>query len=70
MSAIKQRVQAVSKLLLTPEEAAELLSATRTRVYQLIASGALPSVKLGRSRRISLVALEAFVEKLEREAGS
>lgn len=66
MSATERRVD---KILLTPEEAAELLSATRTRVYQLIACGELHSVKLGRLRRISRTALEAFVEKLER-AGS
>lgn len=53
-------------LLLTAEEAARILSVSRSRVYELIAAGELASLKLGRSRRISRRALETFIE--EREA--
>lgn len=67
MSAAEKRVD---KILLTPEEAAERLSITRSRVYDLIRSGELVSVKLGKVRRISVVALERYVEKLEQAAGA
>jgi excisionase family DNA binding protein len=56
-----------AKLLLTAEAAAEELSISRGRVYELIASGRLNSVKIGKSRRISRRALEAFVADLEAE---
>jgi excisionase family DNA binding protein len=54
----------MDKLLLTPEEAAERLSVGRSRIFELIRSGHLRSVRLGASRRIPAVALIEFVEEL------
>jgi len=54
----------MDKLLLTPEEAAERLSVGRSRIFELIGSGRLRSVRLGASRRIPAVALAEFVEDL------
>ena len=51
-------------LLLTIEAAAARLAIGRTRVYELVASGRLPSVKLGRSRRVRVLDLEEFVAGL------
>jgi excisionase family DNA binding protein len=50
--------------LLTVPEAQELLSIGRTRLFQLIASGELKSVRIGSSRRIPLIALDEFIEGL------
>jgi len=58
----------VEKLLLTPEEVAETLAISRTRVYDLIRRGELWSVKIGKVRRVPVVALRAYVEQLEAEA--
>lgn len=55
-------------LLVTPGAAAGLLAIGRTRCYELIASGALPSVTLGRSRRIRVSDLEEFVAALHTTA--
>jgi len=55
-------------ILLTAEQAARLLNVSRSRIYEWIQSGELPSVTLGRSRRITRSALERFVA--EREAAS
>ena len=52
------------KLLLTPEEAAERLSVGRTKVYELVATGQLRSVKIGASRRIPAEALPELIEGL------
>jgi excisionase family DNA binding protein len=52
-------------LLLTPEEAAKALSVGRSKVYELMRTGALRSVKIGGSRRISASALAEFIEGLE-----
>ena len=51
----------MEKLLLRPHEAAEALGLCRSKVYELIASGAIPSITIGKSRRIPLEALRAWV---------
>ena len=54
----------MTKLLLTPEEAAQVLGIGRTKVYELMLSDALESVKIGASRRIPTDSLATFVETL------
>ena len=51
-------------LLYKPEAAAAELGIGRSKVFELMASGALPSVRIGRSRRITRQALEDFVAAL------
>jgi len=51
----------VSKLLLTPEEAAHLIAVGRSKMYELIASGAVKSVKIGTLRRVPAKALDEYV---------
>lgn len=58
----------MDRLLLSPEEAAEVLSIGRTRLYHLLATGALRSVQIGRSRRIPAAGLTEFVARLEQRA--
>ena len=48
---------AVEKLLLKPEEAAEILSIGRSKVYELIGTGELASVRIEACRRIPAEAL-------------
>jgi excisionase family DNA binding protein len=55
-------------LLWKPEQAAVKLGIGRTKVYDLMRSGALRSVRLGGSRRIPATALAEFVAQLEEEA--
>lgn len=57
----------ISELLLKPEAAAQALNIGRSKIYQLIETGEIESVKIGRSRRISVKALEAFTERLTQE---
>ena len=47
-----------------PAEAARLSGIGRTRVFALIASGELPSFKVGRSRLIRLEDLRRYVDAL------
>lgn len=51
--------------LLTPEEAAQALRVGRSKVYELIRTGHLRSVKIGGSRRVSATALAEFIASLE-----
>lgn len=57
------------KLLLTIEEAAERLSIGRSKVYELIASGDIEAVKIGKARRIPAEALVLFVNDLRAYGG-
>ena len=51
--------------LLTVEAAARKLSISRMSMYRLIQTREFPSGKIGNSRRISVVALEAYIHQLE-----
>jgi excisionase family DNA binding protein len=62
---MSQATVAPLTLLLTPEEAAKALSVGRSKVYELMRTGALRSVKIGGSRRISASALAEFIQGLE-----
>ena len=54
-------------LLLTPEEAARRLSIARSSLYELVLTGEIESLKIGRSRRIPIDALTAFIERKRRD---
>jgi excisionase family DNA binding protein len=49
--------------LLTIIEAAELLSVSRAGLYNLMTSGALTSIHIGRSRRIPVRELRRFITR-------
>lgn len=54
----------MDKLMLTPEEAAEALGVGRSTLYDLLRLQEIPSVKIGRSRRIPVSALRDFADRL------
>lgn len=49
------------KLVLTVSEVAEALRVGRQAVYELMLTGQLPSIKIGRLRRVPVAALETFI---------
>ena len=51
-------------LLVTVEEAARLLGIGRTTMFELIGSGKVKSIRLGRRRLIARTSLESFVDGL------
>jgi excisionase family DNA binding protein len=53
------------RLLLTPEEAAQVLRLGRTTVYALMKAGDLRPIHVGRSCRLSRAELERYVRRLE-----
>ncbi len=55
----------MDSLLYRPEDAARVLGIGRSKAYELIATGDLASVQIGRLRRIPRAALEAYVERLQ-----
>jgi excisionase family DNA binding protein len=57
----------MDKLLLTPTEAAEALGIGRSKLYELMRTGVLQSVRLDGSRRIPRSAVIAFVLRLQEQ---
>jgi excisionase family DNA binding protein len=57
--------QATDALLMTPEEAANVLRVGRTTIYALIKAGELRPVHIGRSCRLSRAELQRYVCRLE-----
>lgn len=51
------------KLLMKLDEVAKALSISRTKVYELIASGEIPSIRVGRSVRVSVDELRAWIRR-------
>ena len=56
--------------LLTVEDVQQVLSIGRTKVFTLIASGELKSIRIGSSRRITADALGEFINRLVKESES
>ena len=49
-------------LLLTVDEAARTLASGRSNIYKLVASGEIPSIRIGASIRIPVDALKAWID--------
>jgi excisionase family DNA binding protein len=63
----KTEVTPVHQLVLPMKGVAKVLGIGETRAWGLIASGELPSVRIGRSRRVPVEAIREYVERLQRE---
>ncbi|MFX4294217.1 helix-turn-helix domain-containing protein [Streptomyces bohaiensis] len=64
-NAVSSAVKPTDRALFTVQETAEILSCGRSTVYELMAAGALPFVKLGRSRRVRRSDIDSFVQALQ-----
>jgi excisionase family DNA binding protein len=53
----------IEPLLVRVEEAARILSLSRSTIYEMMDSGELPSVRHGAARRIPVAALRAWVTR-------
>ena len=51
----------LSPLLLTVEQAGDMLSLSRYAMYKLLSAGRIESIKIGHLRRLPVAALERFV---------
>lgn len=52
--------------LLRVGDVARRLAVSRSKAYELLVSGQLASVRIGRSRRVKAADLDQFIETLER----
>lgn len=53
----------IEKMLLRPREVAEATGYSRSKTYALIASGDIPSMKVGRSLRVPVDALRQWISQ-------
>jgi excisionase family DNA binding protein len=53
----------IDPLLVRVEEAARLLSLSRSMIYEMLNSGELPSVRRGAARRIPVAALHDWIAR-------
>lgn len=60
-TASEQPKSPVEPLLVRVEEAARILSLSRSTIYEMMDAGELPSVRRGAARRIPVAALRAWV---------
>ncbi len=54
-------VDRMEKLLLKPAECAEAIGVSRSRVYELISSGVIPSIRVASSVRVPVAALNQWI---------
>ena len=52
---------AQERLLLRPAEAAEAMGVSRSKAYELIAGGVIPSIKVGGCVRVPVGALQQWI---------
>jgi excisionase family DNA binding protein len=63
-------ITTIEKVLLTPSEAWGALGIGKTKLFELVASGELQSVCIGRARRIPATSLRQYVDRLTASASS
>jgi excisionase family DNA binding protein len=60
----------MEKILIRPKDVCVLLSLGRSKTYELIASGVIPSVRIGRSIRVPVEALRNWLDRQQIEYSS
>lgn len=58
----------MDRAFLNVDEVAEVIGLGRSKTYQLIAEGAIPSVHIGKSRRVPASALRQWIDERTAEA--
>jgi excisionase family DNA binding protein len=67
ISQFELKGEVMERMLLKPTEAAEVIGLGRSKTYELISKGLIPSVRIGKSVRIPVAALRNWVEQQLRE---
>jgi len=59
----RQQEAPMQRFLLRIPEVAKALGLGRTKIYELIAAGELPVIRVGRAVRVSVTAVQKWVEE-------
>lgn len=68
MWSVKSILVAMEPLLLRPTEAADLIGVGRSKIYELIAKGEVPSIRIGSSVRIPAEGLREWIAARVRQS--
>lgn len=60
-------MEKVKPLFLRPREAAALIGASRSKLYEMISKGQIPTLRIGGLLRIPAASLDLLVEQAMRE---
>lgn len=66
----RRPVEGDRPLVVSPSRACQLLDVGQAQLYQLLKAGELKSYKSGKSRKISVASIDAFVERKLAEAAA
>jgi excisionase family DNA binding protein len=67
---MKTKRDEMERLLLRPIEAAEAIGVGRSKIYELLARGELPSIRVGSSVRVPVDALRTWIARQLDDASS
>jgi excisionase family DNA binding protein len=67
---IASPLNGTSQLLFSVKEAAGLLGIGRTFMFELLATGEIDSLKIGRLRKIPRDAIDEYIERLRAQQGA
>jgi len=60
-----------NKMLLSPEETCEVLGIKRSTLFKMLEEGRIPSIKIGRLRRIPVEGIRSWVQQqIEEQTGA
>ena len=59
----KKEGMSADKLLLSPDETCDIIGVRRSKLFDLLKRGEIPSIKIGRLRRIPAEGLRTYVER-------
>ncbi len=65
---VQEQAGVKASVLLRVEEAADRLGIARTMMFRLVKDGEVESVRVGRLRRVPVVCLDEYVERLRRRS--
>jgi excisionase family DNA binding protein len=57
------------RLAVSPSQAALLAGIGRTKLYEVLNAGLLPSFKIGKRRLVRVAEIDAWLQRLEKAAG-
>ena len=63
MSDVRRKLDNIEPLVVKPQEAWRLLRCSNTYGYALLASGSLESFKDGKSRKITVSSIKAYIDR-------
>jgi excisionase family DNA binding protein len=63
MNEVARRESVMEPLVVRPRDACKMLSIGRTKLYELLNDGEIESYRHGRSRRIALASIRAFISR-------